>query len=106
MKEYLDFWRNYANFSDCTSRRGYWMAYLINFLIAFAIGFVASAAELTFLASLYSLATLVPGLAIQVRRLKDAGYKWTSLLWIFLPLAGSIILLVRLCKPTKVEVAA
>ena len=41
---------------------------------------------------------LIPGLAISVRRLNDAGYTWKSLLWSFCPLVGWIIVLVRLCK--------
>ena len=52
------------------------------------------------LISLFSLATLVPGLAICVRRLRDAGYKWT---WIFIslvPVVGVFILIYMLCKPS------
>ena len=101
MKEYLDFWRNYTNFTGCTTRRGYWIAYLINFVISFALGYLFGNGDLAFIASLYSLAALIPGLAISIRRLRDAGYRWTSLLWSFLPIVGTIIVLVRLCKPTN-----
>ena len=100
MNEYLDMWRNYANFSGRTSVRGYWMAVLFNCIASFVVGFVAGLIGLEFLGGLYSLAVLIPGLAICVRRLRDAGLSWTNLFWSFLPIAGAIILIVKLCKPS------
>ena len=101
MNEYLDMWKHYADFSTCTSRRGYWMAFLFNTIAGLILGGIASLLPaLTFLSSLYSLAALVPGLAITVRRLKDIGKPWG---WIFIslvPLVGAIILIVMLCKPS------
>lgn len=101
MQEYLAMWKNYANFSDRTSVRGYWMAFLFNFVISLALGFLRSAIPaLGLLAGLYSIAALIPGIALTVRRLRDAGKYWT---WIFIsliPLVGEIILIVFLCKGT------
>ena len=98
MQEYIAMWKNYANFSDRTSVRGYWMAFLINFVVSAILGVVATALKLDILSSVYSLAVLVPSLAISVRRLNDAGHTWKSLLLYFIPLVGWIIVLVRLCK--------
>lgn len=101
MQEYIQMWKNYANFSGRTSVRGYWMAYLFNFLAGAVLGIIVGIVPaLSFLSSLYSLAALIPGLAITVRRLRDAGKAWG---WIFIslvPLAGIIILIVMLCKPS------
>lgn len=101
MQEYLAIWKNYANFSDRTSVRGFWMAFLFNFVISLALGFVARIIPiLGLLAGLYSLAVLVPWIAVQVRRLRDAGKHWA---WIFIsliPLVGYIILIVFYCMPT------
>ena len=96
MKEYLDMWKNYANFSGRTSVRGYWMAILFNFIAATIIGFI----PIRILASLYALAVLIPGLALVVRRLRDAGKPWTCIFLSLIPLAGGIILIVLLCKPS------
>ncbi|MBR4972143.1 MAG: DUF805 domain-containing protein [Oscillospiraceae bacterium] len=99
MKEYIAMWQNFANFRDTATVRDYWMAWLINFLIGLAIGVVSGLLPaLTFVSTLYSLAATIPGLALSVRRLNDAGYSWKSLLWGFCPLVGWIIVLVRLCK--------
>lgn len=100
MQEYIDFWKNYFNFSGRTSRRGYWMAYLFNFLASFVIGFVAGFSGLDILATIYTYAIMIPSLAIGVRRLRDAGKHWA---WIFInliPLVGQIIFIVMLCQPS------
>ena len=46
------------------------------------------------LSSLYSLAVFVPGLAVAWRRLHDIGKSGANYFWIFLPVAGAIMLLV------------
>ena len=51
----------------------------------------------------YGVATVLPGIAITVRRLRDAGYNWPYIFVTFIPFVGWIILIVLLCKPTKVE---
>jgi uncharacterized membrane protein YhaH (DUF805 family) len=48
----------------------------------------------------WSIAVLLPSLAVTVRRLRDAGRSWTQLFWLLLPIAGLIILIVRLCEPS------
>lgn len=99
MNEYVAMWKNYVNFSDRTTVRGYWMAFLINWAISLVLGILANAIHaVSFLPTIYSLATLIPGLAIAVRRLRDAGKAWG---WIFIglvPLVGWIVLIVFLCQ--------
>lgn len=100
MTEYINMWKNYVNFGARTTRRGYWMAYLFNFIAALILGVIVAVTKLEVLSGIYSLAVLLPGLAICVRRLRDAGKAWG---WIFIslvPLAGVIILIVLLCKPS------
>ena len=101
MQEYVAMWKNYANFSDRTSVRGYWMAFLFNFLAALVLGIIAAIIPaLIFLSGLYSLAVLIPSLAIAVRRLRDSGKQWYWLFIALIPLVGEILLIVFLCQPT------
>jgi len=101
MNEFKAMWLNYANFADRTSIRGYWMAFLFNFIVGLILSVIIGIIpQLAFVSSLYSLAALIPGIAIAVRRLRDASMHWG---WIFIslvPLAGTIILIIFLCKPT------
>lgn len=100
MTEFVNMWKNYVNFSDRTTVRGYWMAFLFNFLAALIVGIVSSVIKLPILASLYSLAAFLPGLGLTVRRLRDAGRPWYHIFFACIPLAGPIILIVFLCKPS------
>ena len=69
---------------------------------AFGVG-AFGAAQAINLAGFWSVAVLLPSLAVTVRRLRDAGHRWTQIFWILLPIVGAIILIVRLADPTRVE---
>lgn len=97
MQEYINMWKNFANFGGRTSRRGYWMAILVNVAVVLVLSLLANLLHLNILTSLYSLAVLVPGLAIMVRRLRDAGKHWGWLFISLVPLVGAIVLIVLLC---------
>jgi len=77
------------------------MAFLVNFIVGFVLGVIISIIPaLSILSGLYALAALIPGLAINVRRLRDAGKHWGWLFICFVPLVGVIILIIQLCKPS------
>ena len=101
MNEFKAFWTNYANFSDRTSIRGYWMAYLINSIVSLVLNIVVFIIpQLALLLTLYGLAAIIPGLAINVRRLRDANMHWGWLCISLIPLVGTLLLIVFLCRPT------
>ncbi len=88
---------NYANFEGRATRPEYWYFFLANFLIGFIIGIIASFIPvIMFLSYIYSLAVLVPSLAVAVRRLHDIGKPWYYLLVVFIPIVGAIWLIVML----------
>ena len=99
MTEFVNMWKNYANFNDRTTVRGYWMAFLINFIFGIVFLALNNFVGFIFIVSmLYSLAAFIPGLAISIRRLRDAGKSPLNLLWVFVPLVGAIILIILCCK--------
>ena len=122
MNEYLHVLKNYATFTGRARRREYWMFWLINTLISFVLQLLLIPLGLNLnstssppdlqdvsplaifvlvLAVLYSLAILIPGLAVTVRRLHDAGYSgWFSLLGL-IPLVGGIVVIVFLATDSK-----
>ena len=92
---------NYANFSGRARRTEYWMFYLIHIIIVFALAFfggVISGSSDSMLGMIpifiYMLATLLPSLAVSVRRLHDTGKSGWYYLFTFIPYIGGIILLV------------
>lgn len=93
------YFTHYADFSGRARRSEYWYAVLFQLLVSAVLGGIASASDgLAILTTLWSIATFVPGLAICVRRLHDVGKSGAWYLWILLPIAGGIILLVQYCK--------
>ena len=119
-KAYKKYWMGYVDFEGRSSHSDYWFAYLVNalitwclYIVAAVVGVIASSIGSSALVIIslilglikwvYIIGAFLPGLAVTVRRLHDAGYTWPYIFTIFIPFVGWIILLVLLCKPTKVE---
>jgi uncharacterized membrane protein YhaH (DUF805 family)/RNA polymerase subunit RPABC4/transcription elongation factor Spt4 len=104
-ESYVLFWKNFATFSGRTRRRDYWQVALMNILIGiiFAIlGKIPLIGAIAGIASvILSVASIIPGLAICIRRLHDIGKSGWFYLMILIPLAGPIIMLVFLCTDSK-----
>ncbi|MDX5320138.1 MAG: DUF805 domain-containing protein [Bacteroidota bacterium] len=73
MNYYIKVLQNYATFSGRARRSEYWYFALINGLISIVLNFVGAAMEFELLGSIYSLAVLIPALAVAVRRMHDVG---------------------------------
>lgn len=103
----IDWWKkvltkNYANFDGRARRAEYWNYVLFNFIFTLSV-FVISIIFIFFggfllwpLMWLYGIATIIPGLAVVIRRLHDTGKSGWYILFAFIPLVGGIILIVFL----------
>lgn len=91
--------KKYATFSGRAQRKEFWFYVLFNFLIVFVLSLIDGLLFGTeVLSSLFSLATLLPTLAVSARRLHDINKSgWWQLL-AFIPLVGIIILIVWYAK--------
>jgi uncharacterized membrane protein YhaH (DUF805 family) len=95
MNWYLEVLKKYAVFNGRARRKEYWMFFLFNTIIIVVVGFVEGlVGSPDVIVLLYSLATLIPGIAVSVRRLHDIGRSGWWLLIAFVPLIGAIVLLV------------
>jgi len=101
MNWYLTAMRNYANFDGRARRKEYWIFVILNTvfsLIALIFDNVLGLEKVTNgfspLYSLFWAATLVPTLSVTVRRLHDTGRSGWYFLVGFIPLIGSIWLLI------------
>jgi uncharacterized membrane protein YhaH (DUF805 family) len=118
MDWYLMVLRRYAEFDGRSRRSEYWMFMLFNFLVILAlavigvVGLVIShdyGVILFVPLGIYSLATLIPGLAVGVRRFHDTGRSgWLFLVFMLagmIPIIGfigAIIQIVFLCQDSNV----
>ncbi len=98
MKWYLKVVKeNYANFNGRARRQEYWMFFLFQLIIVICFSALSSFSEeyleftwgFTFI-GIYLLATLVPWLAVNVRRLHDTGKSGGNLFINLIPLIGRI----------------
>lgn len=82
--------KQYATFSGRARRKEYWLFTLVANLIAFGIGFVEGALGMPgFINVLFSLAVMIPGIAVGVRRLHDTDRSgW----WLLVPIANLVFL--------------
>ena len=101
MKWYLAVLRNYAGFSGRARRKEYWMFALFNliFLIVAMIldnvlGTAIEGVGYGLFYILYTLAVLIPGLAVSFRRLHDVGKSGWMILIVLIPIIGAIWLFV------------
>ncbi|MEH6498642.1 MAG: DUF805 domain-containing protein [Pseudoalteromonas distincta] len=101
MDWYLEVLRKYATFTGRARRKEYWFFALFNLLIMLVLSFIdgmiglySIEAGLGVLSGIYTLAVLIPSLAVTVRRLHDIGRSGWWLLIAFIPLIGALILLI------------
>jgi len=70
---YLDVIKNYTKFDGRARRSEYWYFMLFNYIISFALGFLGGIIKIDFISMVYSLAVLVPSIAVAIRRMHDVG---------------------------------
>ena len=117
-RAYKKYWMGYVDFTGRSSRSDYWLAVLANTIVTiilFSIVIVVIVFDspdspyhiilniLYLLVMTYFPASFIPSIAIQVRRLRDAGFHWALIFLRFASVIGDIVLLVLSCQPTKVE---
>ncbi|MEL6253733.1 MAG: DUF805 domain-containing protein [Bacteroidota bacterium] len=100
MNYYLMAFKRYADFSGRSRRKEYWYFVLFNLLVyivlfAADMAIISSgSAGLGIFSGIYALATLIPSLAVAVRRLHDIGRSGWSILFGLIPVIGAVLLLI------------
>jgi uncharacterized membrane protein YhaH (DUF805 family) len=107
MQWYIDVLKKYATFKGRARRKEYWMFVLFNLLFSIVLALIEALiggvikSDVSVLTTLYSLAVLIPSLAVSVRRLHDTNH---SGFWLFIgliPLIGAIWLLVYMATNSQ-----
>ena len=121
IEAYKKFWKGYVDFTGRSTPSDYWFAYSAHLLIFFTWYLLLAVFErmvaetgssdlftigviLLLIFFAYGVAAVLPGIALTVRRLRDAGYNWPYIFIPLIPFVGIFIFIFLLCQPTKVEV--
>ena len=112
---YKNFFKGYVDFTGRSKRSEYWWIWLTNMilLVPFYSAYFKALANprnetalmalggIAIIYMIFGIALFLPGLALTVRRLRDAGFHWALIFIIFIPMVGPLALLVLLAMPTK-----
>ena len=108
MNWYLSALKQYAVFKGRARRKEYWFFVLFNLiasLVLTVVDFMTGSLDVELgmglLSGLYSLAILIPSLAVTVRRLHDTDHTGWWLLIGLVPLIGAIVLLIFTLQDSK-----
>ena len=128
IEAYKKFCKGYVDFKGRSTRSDYWLNVLAQCLVYLLFSFllilimILGGDSSTYTSDpysfqmilvyivvlgigVYALASLVPSIAIIVRRLRDAGYHWALIFLSLIPYLGGFIIFILTLQPTKVEVA-
>ena len=112
---YKNFFKGYVDFTGRSTRSEYWWIWLTNMilLVPFYSAYFKALANprnetalmalggIAIIYMIFGIALFLPGLALTVRRLRDAGFHWALIFIIFIPMVGPLALLVLLAMPSK-----
>lgn len=107
---YVEMFTRMFDFKGKSKQQNFWYAVLFNALFSLlsmclALPFIFDHRVFMNVAvavtNLYDVVVFIPLLSLTVRRLHDAGYSALSFLWLLLPVAGVVILIVFLSLPSN-----
>ena len=112
---YKNFFKGYVDFTGRSTRSEYWWIWLGNMILYIPFFFtygnaianprnesaLVALGGIAIIYMIFGIALFLPGLALTVRRLRDAGFHWTLISIIYIPMVVPLALLVLLAMPTK-----
>ena len=101
MNWYLEVLKKYAVFSGRARRKEYWFFFLFNIIFIIVLSFIDviigtynAQANIGLLSGIYTLAVVIPGIAVSVRRLHDTDRSGWWILIGLIPILGGIVILI------------
>lgn len=106
MSWYIGALKKYADFNGRAGKAEFWMFTLISTIISVILylidgGIMPGSKDIHLLYTVYSLAVLVPSLAVSVRRLHDTGRSGWWILINVIPILGQLVYLVFLLQDSQ-----
>ncbi|MDE6754970.1 MAG: DUF805 domain-containing protein [Muribaculaceae bacterium] len=98
---------NYCCFTGRASRSEYWwfclFVGLVSWALSLLVGSIIGGTAAQVVTYLWSLAMFLPSLGLLIRRLHDTGRSGWNACWSFLPVIGTIILIVYCCQDSQMS---
>ena len=104
MNFYVDAWKKFADFGGRSRRKEFWFFWLINMVISYVLTLITSKLGVvgSIVTGVFSLAILVPSLAVAIRRMHDIGKSGWWICINFIPLIGTIWYIILAAKDSEV----
>ena len=94
IRAFAEMWTHTFDFSGRTRRTSYWGAVVVNFLVTLLLDFVPYANII------YMVVSILPGIAMSVRRLHDINWSGWWLLVALIPFGGIFVFVLLLMDST------
>jgi uncharacterized membrane protein YhaH (DUF805 family) len=105
MKYVENIFKNYATFSGRARRAEFWYFYLFNVILIFAtilVSIISQSAALMILLAIYFVVSIIPSIAVTVRRLHDTNKSGWWYFINFVPFIGPIWLFILMVQEGNV----
>ncbi len=94
IRAFAEMWTHTFDFGGRPRRTSYWGAVVVNFLVTFLLDFIPYANIV------YMVVSILPGIAMSVRRLHDINWSGWWLLVALIPFGGIFVLVLLLMDST------
>ena len=100
MNWYLEAFKKYAVFQGRSGRKEYWFFVLFNIIVSMVLGYIdrltgtfVADAGFGIFSAIYTLAVILPGISVSVRRLHDTGRSGWWFMITIVPILGFFVFL-------------
>lgn len=102
MQGLKNFWIGIIDFSRMESRKDYWTGILLNGLIALMLIILGLFIRIIvpYIAIIFAVVSILPTISMTVRRLHDVDESGFYMFYIFIPIAGAVVIFLKTIKPT------
>jgi uncharacterized membrane protein YhaH (DUF805 family) len=98
---FVSAWNRSFDYTGRSRRGDYWYFALANLILSIVLLLLSNLSTFFgWIYSIWSVATIIPGLSLSVRRLRDAGKHWAWLFIGLIPLVGAIWLIWLFIQPS------
>lgn len=101
MNYYVYCWQHFLDWQGRARRSEFWYFILFNFIISVIIGVFDLIVGTNIFMYIYSIAVLIPGICVSIRRMHDIGKSGWWYLINLIPFIGNIWFIILACQDSQ-----